>query len=98
MQYLYSILTGVSSILFSLCFLALGGACGATQTPPKLQGKEFIELGCKKDEGLMILYAEGEFLFPAQMPGGCRCFILIDEIEYVTIAGRSSAKCDKSKP
>jgi hypothetical protein len=70
-------------------------ACGGIQASPKLQNEEIIELGCKEDRGLIVLYTEGDFLFPAEMPAGCRCFILINQIEYVTTLGGSSAKCNK---
>jgi len=54
-------------------------------------------LGCKKDEGFMILYKEGEYYFPAELPAACRCFITIDGREYVSTAGVSSSKCEETK-
>ena len=96
MHYLYSILKGMGSILFSLALLGVGGACSSIQTKPQLK-ERLVELGCKQDQGFMILYAEGNYLFPAQMPPGCRCFIQIDGIEYVTTVGGPSSKCKDSK-
>jgi len=96
MQYLSSILTVLCSIALSLILLAAGGACGTIQTKPKLQ-QEIIELGCKKDQGLMILYKEGEYYFPAELPGACRCFIDIDGREYISTAGHISSKCKDSE-
>lgn len=96
MHHLYSILKGMGSILLSLSLLAVAGACSSIQTKPKLEDK-LIELGCKEDQGFMILYAEGDYLFPAQMPPGCRCFILIDGVEYVTTVGGPSSNCEKKK-
>jgi len=96
MQYLSSILTVLCSISLSFILLALGGACGTIQTKPNLQ-QEVIELGCKKDEGFMILYKEGHYYFPAELPAACRCFITIDGREYISTAGVSSSKCEETK-
>ena len=96
MHYLSSILTALCSISLSFIFLAIGGACGTLQTTPKLE-QEILELGCKRDEGFMILYKEGEYYFPAELPGACRCFINIDGREYISTAGFISSKCKDSE-
>lgn len=72
------------SILFSGCL------------PIQKEIKSPLTLGCKQDEGLMILYREGDYYFPAQMPPGCRCFIMYNETEYVTTTGTPSKNCEKS--
>ncbi len=96
MQYLSNILTILGSISLSFVLLAVGGACGAIQTKPNIQ-QEVLELGCKKDEGFMILYKEGEYYFPAELPAACRCFITIDGREYVSTAGVSSSRCEETE-
>jgi hypothetical protein len=84
------------STIISIAFLGMGNGCGTLPPKPQLQ-KEILQLGCKQDVGLVILYQEGEFLFPAQMPPGCRCFILIDGREYVTTVGVSSKRCEETQ-
>jgi len=96
MHYLYNILKGIGSIFFSLTLLAIAGACSSNQIKPKLKDS-IIELGCKQDQGFLLLYAEGDYLVPAPMPPGCRCFIQINGIEYITTVGGSSSKCAKEE-
>jgi hypothetical protein len=95
MQYLLNTTkTWSVRLIFSFSLLALGGACSAVQKIPQSK-KEIIQLGCKQDEGFVILYVEDQKLFPAQMPPGCRCFILLNGIEYVTTIGGSFSKCQE---
>jgi|TARA_Y100000310_G_scaffold345804_1_gene470215 hypothetical protein len=64
--------------------------------PLKKEINSPLTLGCKQDEGFMILYREGDYYFPAQMPPGCRCFISYKDIEYVTTAVTPNRNCKEN--
>lgn len=92
MQYLFNMKKAwLIPLTLSFSLLTLVG-CSALQIAPKTE-KGIVELGCKQDQGFMILYTDGNYLFPAQMPPGCRCFILLNGVEYVTTVGGVAKNC-----
>ena len=98
-QFLYNTLMAMAITTTSFILLSL--SCATLELQPKLKKKtEAIEMHCKKDKGAIIFTKDyEEKWFPTEIPPACRCFVTINNEEYVSTSttGANFSKCKDSK-